>query len=305
MIQQKTMTGRAWAELLILSVIWGGSFLSVEFALREIGIFTIVAERVALAALVLWAVILIRRRKLPRRPAIWGAFLVMGILNNALPFTLLTYGQVYIESGLTAILNATTAIFGVLLAAMMFRDERLTLKKAIGVTIGFCGVATAIGPAALQNFDPRAVAQLAVIGATLSYGFAGVWARRFLSGLPSDMAAAGMLTGSSLIMVPLALMLEGRPSFDLATETFVAMGFYAIIATALAYLLYYRVLAMAGSGNLMLVTLFVPVVAIFLGALVLNEALGQNALLGFGIMALGMIVLDGRVLARLRKSLSI
>ncbi|MCB1368420.1 MAG: DMT family transporter [Rhodobacteraceae bacterium] len=301
MTPQKNMSGQAWAELVTLSVIWGGSFLAVEFALRELPVFTIVAHRVFWAMLILWLVVAFRRLPLPRRPGIWGAFLVMGILNNALPFTLLTYGQVFIESGLTSILNATTAIFGVLLAAAAFADERLTANKLTGVAFGFAGVLLTIGPSALTGFDPRALAQLAVIAATLSYACAGVWARKTLSGLPSEVSAAGMLSGSSLVMVPLALAVDGAPRFDLSAPVLAAMGFYVLIATALAYLLYYRVLALAGSGNLMLVTLFVPVVAILAGALVLGEQLSPHALAGFALIAAGMVVLDGRLIRRLAR----
>jgi len=301
---QKTMSSRAWLELLILSALWGGSFLVVEYALIELPVLTIVALRVLPAMLILWAYVLIRGLPVPRAPAIWGAFLVMGLLNNAIPFALLTYGQVFIESGLTSILNGATAPFGVVLAAIFFVDERLTVRKSIGVSLGFFGILIAIGPANLGSFDPRSVGQLAVIGATVSYGFAGVWARKHLVGLAGPVAAAGMLTGSSLMIVPYALWVDGFPNLSLLPATIASMAYYAIFATALAYLLYYRVLAMAGSGNLMLVTLFVPVIAILLGAIMLGETLEPSALVGFLVIALGMVILDGRVATWLRARLS-
>jgi len=183
---------------------------------------------------------------------------------------------------------------------MFFADERVTLGKAIGVTLGFFGVATAIGLENFRNFDLRSLAQLAVIGGTISYAIAGVWARKMLSGLPPQVAAAGMLTGSTLITVPLAWVIDGPISLDLEPRTIMAIGYYAIIATAGAYLLYYRVLAMAGSGNLMLVTLLITPVAITLGALVLDESLNANAYVGFVLLALGMVILDGRVWNKLR-----
>lgn len=305
MSAQKTMSGRAWAELLLLSAIWGGSFLSVEFALRELPVFTIVAIRVSVASAILWGVILLRGVALPKGWRFWGAFLGMGILNNVLPFTLLIWAQVHIESGLTSILNATTAIFGVLLAALFFADEKLSVNKLVGVLLGFAGVLLTIGPEALEGLDLRSLAQLAAIGATLAYAFGGIWGRRFLSGLPSELAAAGMLTTASMIMLPVALTVDGVPDLTLRPETWAALGFYALVATAFAYLLYYRVLKLAGSGNLMLVTLFVPVVAILLGVFVLNERLAPGALAGFGLIAFGMIVLDGRVLRRLKTGLSV
>ena len=286
--------------MLLLGCIWGGSFLSIRIALDEINPLTAVAHRTFWAMLVLWVVVLVWRLPIPRKPMIWFAFLVMGLLNNVIPFSLMTWGQLYIESGLTSIFNAATAIFGVIAAALFFADERITPRKAVGVTLGFLGVATAIGLDNFRTFDLRSLAQLAIIGGTISYAIAGVWARKMLGGLPPQVAAAGMLTGSTLVTVPLAWVIDGPISLDLEPRTIVAIGYYAIIATAGAYLLYYRVLSMAGSGNLMLVTLLITPVAITLGALVLGESLSANAYVGFSLLALGMIILDGRVWKRIR-----
>lgn len=285
---------------MLLAMIWGGSFLSIRVALDEITPLTSVAHRTTWAMLVLWAVIAVMRIPLPRDPKIWFSFMVMGLLNNVIPFTLMAWGQLHIESGLTSILNAFTAVVGVVIASLFFADERITLRKGIGVILGFFGVAVAIGLDNFRSFDLRSLAQLAVIGGTVAYAIAGVWARKRLVGMPPQMAAAGMLTGSTVIMLPLVYFIEGPLTFDLQPRTVLAIGYYAIIATAFAYLLYYRVLAMAGSGNLMLVTLLVAPLAITLGAIVLNEKLWANAYLGFGILALGLIILDGRVWKALR-----
>ena len=154
--------------------------------------------------------------------------------------------------------------------------------------------ATAIGLEHLLAFDLRSLAQLAIIAGTISYAFAGIWARKRLTGLAPEVAAAGMLTGSTLIMLPAAWIIEGPITLALQTQTWLAIGYYVVIATALAYLLYYRILALAGSGNLMLVTLLVPPIAIVLGAVVLGETLHPRAYLGFGVLALGLVILDGR-----------
>lgn len=300
MIDQKSLSGRAWAEMMLLAMIWGGSFLSIRVALDEITPLTSVAHRTTWAMLVLWVVIAVMRIPLPRDPKIWFSFLVMGLLNNVIPFTLMAWGQLHIESGLTSILNAFTAVVGVVIASLFFADERITLRKGIGVILGFFGVAVAIGLDNFRSFDLRSLAQLAVIGGTVAYAIASVWARKRLVGMPPQMAAAGMLTGSTVIMLPLVYFIEGPLTFDLQPRTMLAIGYYAIIATAFAYLLYYRVLVMAGSGNLMLVTLLVAPLAITLGAVVLDEKLGANAYLGFGILALGLIILDGRVWKALR-----
>ena len=296
MSSQKDISTRAWVELLLLGAIWGASFFSIRIALNEVPFVTSVLHRTGWAMLVLWGVVWLMRLPLPRDPRIWGAFLVMGLLNNVIPFGLMAWAQLHVETGLTSILNAATAIFGVIVAALVFADERITPRKAIGVCLGFFGVATAIGLESFRNFDLASAAQLGIIAGTISYALAGSWARLRLGGLPPQVAAAGMLTGSTLVMLPAALIIDGPVRFDLMPATWGAIGYYSIIATAGAYLLYYRVLAMAGSGNLMLVTLLIPPIAILLGWAFLGEALHPSAFVGFGLLALGLVILDGRVL---------
>lgn len=294
------MTGRAWAEMILLAAIWGASFLAIRVALDEVAPLTSVAHRTGWAMLALWAVVAAMRLPLPRDARVWFGFLGMGLLNNVIPFGLMAWGQLHVETGLTSILNGATAIFGVLMAALFFADERITIRKALGVTLGFFGVAMAIGLDNFRSFDLQSLAQLAILGGTVSYALASVWARHFLSGLAPQVAAAGMLTGSTLIILPLAWIVDGPISLDLNPPTLLAIGYYSLIATAGAYLLYYRVLALAGSGNLMLVTLLIPPVAITLGAWVRDEALGPNAFAGFALLALGLAILDGRIRAWVR-----
>lgn len=294
MSHQQTLSGRAWIELLLLALIWGGSFLAFAIALREIPVFTVVAHRLLWAAILLWVIAIIQKWPLPPR-RLWLPCLVMGVLNNAIPFSLIAWGQLHVESGLASIFNASTAIFGALVAASLFADERMTARKITGITLGFLGVIWAIGPDSLQSFDPRSLAQLAIIAASLSYAFASSWARKTLAELDGKTAALGMLTGSSLVMVCLARVVDGPPGFDLLAETWGAIIYISLAATAVAYMLYYRVLAAAGASNLMLVTLIIPPIAIILGAFVLNETLTANAFIGLGIIAAGMLVLDGRI----------
>ncbi len=298
MTRQIAMTPRAWAELLVLGTIWGGSFLANRIALNEVPVLTTVAVRVALAAVVLWGIVLARGTPLPRQPRLWAALLGMGLLNNVLPFTLITWGQLAVPSGLAAIINASTALFGVLLAALVFGDERLTGRRLAGVALGMAGVATAIGSAVLADLSPASLPQLALVGAALSYATAAVWARRMLRGLAPMAAAAGMLTASSLLMVPLALWIDGPPRAVPAPAVLGALGYLAVVATAGAYLLYYRVLAVAGAGNIGLVTLVTVPVAIVAGALVLSETLGLGDYAGFALIAAGLAVIDGRLLRR-------
>ena len=295
-MKQQSLAPRAWAELFLLALLWGGSFLSFAIALREIGVFTLVAHRVAWAALLLWIYAAWAGIPIPRGARVWAACFVMGLLNNVIPFGLIAWGQTEIESGLASILNATTAFFGIVIAALVFADERLTRRKIIGTMLGILGVAVTMGFDALAGFDPRSLAQIAILGAAISYGLAGSWARKTLSDLRPEAAALGMLTGSTAIILPLAFVIDGMPTLVLLPETLISIGYISIGATAGAYLLYYRVLAQAGSGNLMLVTILITPIAILLGALVLGEALPAQAFFGFAILALGLIVIDGRLL---------
>ncbi len=289
-----------WALLILLSLLWGGSFFFVELALVELEPFTVVLGRVGFAAAALLGFVALSGLGMPREPAVWGAFLVMGGLNNLIPFSLITWGQVYIDSGLTSILNATTPLFTVVLAHFLTSDERMTANRLAGVLAGLAGVVVLIGPEALAGFGLQAFAQLAILGAALFYGLAGIYGRR-LSALPSPVAAAGMLTGSTVMMLPLAFVLEDPLSARPALLTWGAVLGLSLLSTALAYMVYFRILAAAGATNLLLVTFLIPVSAILLGVLVLGETLAWSALAGMALIFLGLAAIDGRLAAALRR----
>ena len=290
---QQSLSPRAWGLLIFLALVWGGSYLSNRIALEQVPVFTTVAFRVAGASIALWLWVMARRLPLPA-PAMALRFLGMGILNNVIPFTLIVWGQQHIASGLAAILNASTAVFTVLLAALIFTDERLTLRKGLGVLIGFAGVTVVVGPSVLATFDIGSVGQLAMIGAALSYALSSIYARIVLKGLRPEVQAAGMLTAAALVMVPLALWSDGMPALNYSTPGWAALAYLALASSALAYIVFYRVLALAGAGNLQLVTLLVGPVAVALGAIFYREALQPNEYAGFAVIALGLMVIDGR-----------
>jgi drug/metabolite transporter (DMT)-like permease len=288
--------------LAALAIIWGGSFFFAEIALRELPPMTITLHRVFWALPILIFVIWAKGITPPKSLKVWGAYLTMGALNNALPFSLIFWGQTQITSGLASILNGATGVTGVIVAGLFLSDERLTPTKLIGVVVGFFGVALTVGIEALQNFDLRSLAQMAILLAGLSYSIAGVWAKLRLSGQKPEMNALGMLLCSTVIMCPLALYIDGTPQFDLQISTWSALLALAVICTSLSYLLYFNILNRAGSGNLMLVTLLIPPFAITLGVLVLGESLAPISLVGFAFIALGLIIIDGRVIRLLQRS---
>ncbi|GKY87652.1 DMT family transporter [Sinisalibacter aestuarii] len=295
---QASLSPRAWMLLILLSLIWGSSFLTTTTLVGIMAPLHVVTHRVLWAALFLWAYVLVRRLPLPRDRGTVLALLVMGAANNAIPFALQAYAQQSIESGLAGILNATTAIFGPLMAAIFLADERLTRRKATGVALGFFGVAVILGLDSLRSFDLRALAQLAMLGSTMAYALSSVWARKRLRHLRPEVAALGMLTGAALIMLPLSWLAAGPLPLALPPDILAAIAYYALVVTAGAYLLYYAVINIAGAGNATLVTLLIVPTAVALGAMVRAEALPLSAYLGFGLIALGLVVIDGRLFRR-------
>ena len=298
MTQQATMSGTAWAMMLVLAAVWGGSFFFVEVALTEEKPLTIVLHRVFWALPVLGAVLWWKGLVPPRDPRIWGAYLVMGALNNVIPFGLIVWGQTHLEGGLASIINGMTAMFGAVVAGALLADERLTFGKIMGAVLGLIGVAVIIGPDAVAGLDIRDLAQVAILGATLSYAFASVWGKVALRGIAPEINAFGMLAGSTILMVPLVLAVDGVPSFDYSPGVWASLLGIAWLATALAYLLYFGILVRAGAANLMLVTLLVPPFAVALGAAFLDERLSPMAFAGFALIAVGLAVTDGRLFKR-------
>lgn len=288
--------------LLALGAVWGGSFFFVEVALREVGPFTIVLHRVFWAVPALAAVLWWKGLRPPTSMRLWGAYLVMGGLNNAIPFSLIVWGQTQIEGGLASIINASTAVVGAVVAGILLADERLTPRKIGGAILGLAGVAAIMGPSAISGLDLRNLAQLAILGAAFSYSFASVWGKVALKGNAPEVNAFGMVTASVFLMVPLALIFEGTPSLNLSASVWASLIGIAWLATALAYLLYFGILVRAGAANLMLVTLIVPPFAVALGWAFLNESLGVEALIGFTLIALGLAITDGRLLARFNRA---
>lgn len=283
--------------LLMLAAIWGGSFFFAEIALREVPPMTITLHRVFWAVPALVLVVAFKRIPLPRDPKVWGAYLVMGALNNAIPFSLIFWGQTQIESGLAAILNGTTAILSAVVASMLLADERLNTAKIIGALSGLGGIAVIMGLSAISSFSLTSLAQLAILGAALSYSFASVWGRVQLGGQPPLMNALGMLIGSTVLMFPLVLWHDGLPRLDLSLTVWQALFGLAVICSSFAYILYFAILARAGAANLMLVTLLIPPFSIALGAIFLDETLTLCAWIGFALIAVGLVINDGRLFA--------
>jgi drug/metabolite transporter (DMT)-like permease len=288
--------------LLFLSVLWGASFLFAKIAVGAIPVFVALAARVMIGAASLGLYLIVTRHELPRELRIWRMFLFMGVFNNAVPFALLFWAQTEITAGLGAILNAMTPIFTLIVAHFLTRDEKITRDKLIGIGIGFCGVAVLVGPSLLLDPGRAALAKVACIVASVSYGFASVFGRRFArEGVSPLSATFGQIVTSSLVIFPIALFFHPVATLAAApVEVYLALLGLGIVSTAFAYVLFYKILARAGATNVSLVTLLVPVSATILGALVLDETLTPMQGLGMALISIGLLVMDGRAVKAIR-----
>jgi drug/metabolite transporter (DMT)-like permease len=293
------MSAQSWLLLLALATLWGGSFFFFKILAAALPPLTVVLARVGLGALMLNAWIVVRGGRMPRDMRLWRQFIVMGILNNVIPFALFVTAEREISSGLAAILNATTPMFTVLVAHGLTRDEKLTGERFAGVLAGFCGVAVLIGPQAFAGLGHDSLAsQIACLGAALSYAFAAIYGRRF-RGLDPVKVATGQVSGSTLVLIPLVLAIDRPWTLPMpGIAIWAAMIAIALLCTALAYILFFRILAQAGASNVALVTLLLPFAAMALGALFLGEQVPLRAVSGLVLIGLGFALIDGRLLRR-------
>ena len=286
-----------WGLLLLLSVIWGGSFFVSKIALAEIPPFTLVFSRVFLAAGTLYLIIKITRQKLGLTLPMIGVFFGMGLLNNLIPFSLIFYGQTQIASGLASILNATTPIFTVIVAHALTRDEKINPAKLGGIILGIIGVAVMLWRDMTGGFNLSVLAMLACLGAALSYAFASVYGRKLRAMDISPLVGAfGQVSATTVMMLPIMIAVD-QP-WTLAVPSLPIIGAIlalGLLCTALAYVIFFRILAKGGATNISLVALLIPVSAVLLGASFLGERLSWAHLCGMGLIGLGLIVLDGRV----------
>jgi drug/metabolite transporter (DMT)-like permease len=297
------MNGSEWLALLLLSVLWGGSFFFAGVLIKTLPPLTIVMLRVGLAALILNALVKLLGMRMPGSGRAWRAFFAMGLLNNVIPFCLIVWGQSHIASGLAAILNATTPISTVIVAHLLTPDEKITRNRLLGVVIGFFGVVILIGPDSLQGLGTNLLAQLAVLVAAVSYAFAGVYGRRFKPmGIDPIMTATGQVTASALLLFPVAMLVDHPWTLAMpAPPVWAAIAGIAVLSTALGYVLYFRILATAGATNLLLVTFLIPVSAIVMGTFGLGEHLESRHFAGLALIGVGLAAIDGRVFALFRR----
>ena len=294
MHEPKTMNRIEWGLLALLSVLWGGAFFCVGVAVVELPPLTVVLARVGIAAAILLALSWFLGHSLPRSLSAWMPFLVMGLLNNVLPFSLLNAGQTMVSVGLASIMNAMTPLFTALVMAS-FHEERLTTHRVIGVVLGIVGVVVISRPDALSA-DTRLLGIGLCLSGALSYGFAALWGRRHLADVAPLKSATCQLLASTLIIAMVVAVVD-RP-WTLAAPsagTWVALGALALFGTAVAYIVFFEILVRAGGSNVMLVTLLIPVTALLLGNLFLSEPILRFEIAGAATIGLGLLFIDGRL----------
>ncbi|MDC0649589.1 DMT family transporter [Alphaproteobacteria bacterium] len=295
------MSSRSWSLLLSLAFIWGASFYFIEIGLIYLDPFWLVSVRLLFGALPLALWLLFQEKTLPIKLRFWTSVMIMGVLNNFLPFNFIAFGQLYVTGGMASIVNANTAFMGVIVSGLFLSGEPATWNRIVGVMIGVTGVAVAIGITPMLppvEADDLLLGSLAIILATIAYAFAGVWGKIKLTEYSPTQSAVGMLICSSVISVLCSFLISGPPSLTIINHPFdlikVVLGL-GVLGTALAYPLYFRILEVAGSSNLMLVTIIVPVFAIILDAILLSQFVAGSDLFGFALVAIGLFIMDGRL----------
>lgn len=292
---QPVMDLSDWLLLLLLSLLWGASFFFGKIAVAEWPPLAVVLARVGLAAAALLLVVRLSGLSMRVGGRMWLAFFGMGLLNNLIPFGLIFWGQTQIASGLASIINATTPLFGVVVAHLFGKDEKASGLKFAGVGAGIAGVAILMGPDAMNGLGGALLPQLACLAAALSYGFAALYGRRF-RGLPPLVTAAGQVSATTIMSIPLVILFH-PPWLLPVPSASVALSLVglALLSTALAYVIFFRIMRRAGGTNVTLVTFLIPVSAILLGSTVLGEALLPRHLWGMAAIAAGLALIDGRL----------
>lgn len=296
---QPSLSAATWGMLLLLGAIWGGSFFFARIAVAEIPPVVLVLHRVLIAALALHIYLAIAGPSFRTVLPYAGRFFALALLNNVIPFSLIFAGQTQMGAGLASVLNATTPFWTLVIANIMTADEKLTANKLAGIGLGIAGTAVMVGPGVVAGLGGPVWAKFALIGASLSYALALILARAKFAGFAPPIVATGQLTASTLIMLPVVLIAYGPSSLTVGSPpVWAAVVALALLSTAFAYILYFRIVATAGATNASLVTLIVPVSAMLLGVTFLGERLELFELAGMALIGAGLVVIDGRIFRR-------
>lgn len=289
------MTLKDWFLLIVLSIIWGSSFMFLKIALVELSPFMIVFSRLVISSIFLILVCKWRKLEFPQTSSTWLSLGFLGVINTAAPFLLISWSQQYIDTATASILNATSPIFVMILAQFFTDDEKLTVNKIFGVLAGIAGIAVMVSPSFSDSLNVTNYGPFGILGGTFLYAVAGIYAKRFKL-IPSTMVSALSLLGGMVFMAP-GLLVFGLPDFAaLSSKTIFAVGFLGMICTVAAYLIYFRLIAASGATNALLVTLLIPVSAFIFSVTIMNETIKSTDVKGMLLIGAGLLIIDGRLL---------
>jgi drug/metabolite transporter (DMT)-like permease len=278
------------ALLLLLGTLWGSSYLFIKVAVAEVPPFTLVTGRLLLSAIMLWILLRVLGRSMPRTRSAWGTYAVMGFLSGTLPYVLITWGEQYIHSSLAALLQATMPIFTVILAFFLAGDERMTRRRVLGVGVGFVGVIVLMLPDLHQGLQESLMGQLAVVASSLSYAASTIFARKRLRGQPPLASATGQVTAGALFTLPLSLLVDRPFGLSPSLPPLAAWLGLIILGTVIAYVIYYELLDRTSATFVSTVTYIIPIVGLTLGSLILSEPLTTTLLGSSALILLGVLL---------------
>jgi drug/metabolite transporter (DMT)-like permease len=295
------MTAQYWGLLVFLSFLWGGSFFLTSVAIKEITPFTLVFFRLTIADIALLIIIIAIGARIPRDLPTWWQFLVLGTFGSALPFSLIFWGMLKVSGGLASILTSMTPLSTIIIAHFFTTDEKLTWRRLWGVLVGVGGVIVVVGPSVLSDSNSDIAAQVAILAASVCYGIAGVYGKRFF-GMPPVVVAFGQVASAAVLMLPMALVFEHPFTQNMPSASAIAsVVALALFSSALAFIVFFRILMRVGATNVVLVTLLIPVTAIFLGAAILGEKLLLRHFAGLAVIVCGLLIVDGRIIDYFRR----
>jgi len=287
---------RYWALIILLGAVWGCSFLFNAILIREISPLWDSAGRVTIGAIICWLFFLGTRKPLPRDWSLYPQFLVLGILNYAIPFALFPYAEMTVASSIVGVINGMTPMTTVIVSQLWPGGEKATWNKSIGVIIGLAGAIILASPSLGEGASAQIVGLLAALGATICYALTLNYARRFKT-VDSTVTASASLTGAALVSIPIALLFSGMPVIT-RIETWGALFGIGVFSTSFSFLLVYWLLPKVGATNLSLNTFITPISAILLGVLVLHERFLPVHIAGIVVIFLGLVFIDGRLVRR-------
>lgn len=297
------MTTKSWVYIAFLSLIWGSSFYFINVSLRGFTPLTLVFLRVSISSIALFAWMrLMTSLTLPKCLKSWVLYAAISVIATALPFALISWGQLHISSSMASMLNASVPIFTLIFAHFLTQDEKITLPKLIGVLIGFSGIYTLLSPSLQDGFTLQGWGQISVIGASICYALAAIWSKK-LAYNPPLVNSTCTLICAAFIMLPFMFVFEDPFSLSPGMSSIVAIITLAVFGSGIAYILLYKVIAMTGAVSLSMVTYLIPITASIIGVLALNETIAPTSLMGIGVIFIGLIFVDGRILRLIKKQL--